>query len=69
MKITASYLDCVARDWQSAYIAANSKNAPAVVWEGGWFVIDGRRYRRAKLESMRDELRRRALAKQEEKND
>ena len=58
MRVTASYLERVARDWQKAYAAANDgKMAPAVRWEKGWFIVEGFRYRRAKLEMMTGVLR------------
>jgi len=56
VRVTAGYLERVARDWQKAFREANGKDAPAVTWEKGWFKIDGKRYRRRALEEMRDRL-------------
>jgi hypothetical protein len=64
MKVSASYLENLARDYQKAYAAANDETAPTVTWQRGWFSI-GRpavRRRRKELEEMRDELWRRARA-------
>jgi hypothetical protein len=69
MRVTTSYLERVARDWQKAYREANSRDAPAVVWEHGWFKIDSKRYRRATLEDMTNTLRRVAELSQGSKND
>lgn len=55
MRVTAAYLERVARDWQSAYAKAHDKMAPPVTWERGWFTISNERrpkYRRAQLEQM-----------------
>lgn len=58
MRVTASYLERVARDWQSAYVSANDgKPAPSIKWEKGWFIVQGHRYRRAKVEMMTGVLR------------
>lgn len=64
MKVTAAYLERVAREYQAAYTAANGEPAPGIVWQRGWFVItrsigSSRKYRRTEIEEMRDELRRR----------
>jgi len=66
MRVTASYLENLIRDWQRAYMAVNGKDAPSVTWENGWFLIkDDRlickyeRVRRSKFEAMRDTLKRR----------
>jgi hypothetical protein len=56
VRVSAAYLERVARDWQDAYCAAHQKPAPHIVWERGWFrIVDGGyrpKYRRAKLEQM-----------------
>jgi hypothetical protein len=59
MRVSASYLEKVAKDWQRAFTEANGKVAPAVTWERGWFKIDGGqwRHRRATLEEMTKTLR------------
>lgn len=65
MKVSAAYLERVAREYQAAYAAANEETAPAITWQRGWFIIGNRpsfRYRRTAIEEMRDELRRRATA-------
>ncbi len=70
MRVTAAYLERLARDWQDAYQAINDQTAPAVVWEKGWFLISGAsstKYRRAKLEEMRDRLRDRLRQKEQRK--
>lgn len=62
MKVSAGYLERVARDWQKAFEAAHNKPAPPIVWERGWFRVDQGtykpRYRRAKVEEMTKVLRR-----------
>jgi len=58
VRVTAGYLERIARDWQKAYREANSKGAPAVTWANGWFQIGAHRYRRATLEDMTSTLRR-----------
>lgn len=60
-RYAASYLEALARDWQAWYAAANGKNAPAVVWEHGWFKVGVHRYRRRSFEAMRTELRNRVI--------
>ena len=62
MRVTASYLERVAREWQAAYSALYLKEAPAVKWERGWFKIQGASYRRKALEEMRDRLRQMSIA-------
>lgn len=57
MRVSAGYLERVAREWQRAYLAANGKDAPAVVWEKGWFKIGSIRYRRQRLEEMTANLK------------
>jgi hypothetical protein len=62
MRVSAAYLERVAREWQAAYVEAHDKSAPAIVWERGWFRIfnDSRwrpRYRRATIEAMTKTLR------------
>jgi predicted TPR repeat methyltransferase len=61
MRVTASYLEKVGRDWQAAYAAANGKTAPAIRWSKGWFRVGddplGKGYRRAELEEMTKRLR------------
>lgn len=62
MRVSAAYLERVARDWQQAFQQAHGKDAPAVVWEKGWFRINNEsgwhpRYRRATLEAMTKTLR------------
>ena len=52
MKVSATYLERLARDWQRAYMNANGKDAPSIVWEKGWFKIGAVRYRRKRLEEM-----------------
>jgi len=60
MRVTAAYLERVARDWQSAYAKAHERTAPPVTWVRGWFTIGNERrakYRRAQLEQMTKVLR------------
>jgi hypothetical protein len=61
MKVSASYLARVAKNWQEAYFAANGKEAPPVIWERGWFLINygncTPRFRREQLERMTANLR------------
>lgn len=60
MRVSAAYLERVAKDWQKAFQEAHDKPAPAVVWEKGWFRIENSwrpRYRRATLEAMTKTLR------------
>lgn len=62
MKVSAAYLERVARDWQQAFKEVHGKSAPGVYWENGWFRIENPtgwnpRYRRAKLEEMTSTLR------------
>lgn len=58
----ASYLENLGRNWQRAYLAVNGKTAPEVIWKSGWFLIDGKRYRRSTLEAMHTRLQKRANA-------
>ena len=48
-------------EWRYAYFRANGKVAPPVVYDRGWFMIDGKppRYRSEHIAHFRDELRRR----------
>lgn len=67
MRVTAAYLERVAREYQAAYTAANEEAAPDLIWQRGWFVMTrgsgtSRKYRRAEIEEMRDELRRRVTS-------
>lgn len=57
MRVTAAYLERVARDWQKAYRAANDKDPPPVIWEKGWFKVGTIRYRRQRLEEMTRNLK------------
>jgi hypothetical protein len=59
MRVSASYLERVARDWQHAFEAAHGKPAPSIIWQKGWFVIESTRwrYRRAAIEEMTKTLR------------
>lgn len=57
MRMSAAYLERVIRDWQRAYINANGKDAPSVVWEKGWFKVGTMRYRRKRLEEMTENLK------------
>jgi len=60
MRVSAGYLERVAKDWQNAYAKAHERTAPSVTWEKGWFTIGNERrskYRRAKLEQMTKVLR------------
>jgi 2-methylcitrate dehydratase PrpD len=57
MRVTTAYLERVAREWQAAYLAANGKTAPPVVWEKGWFKVGAIRYRRQRLEEMTQNLK------------
>lgn len=57
MRVTAGYLQRVAREWQAAYVAANDKEAPPVAWENGWFKVGTIRYRRKRLEEMTRNLK------------
>lgn len=66
MRVSAAYLERVAREYQAAYSAANEEPAPGLVWQRGWFVMrrsigSSRKYRRAEIEEMRDELLRRVV--------
>lgn len=68
MKVTAGYLERLARDYQSAYEAANDALAPPIIWQRGWFKINHARYRRKQVEEMRDTLQFRARQSQTEKS-
>lgn len=48
------------KEWQTAFEAANDKPAPSVTWSHGWYWIQESKFRRAKLEEMRDVLIKRA---------
>jgi hypothetical protein len=48
--------------YQAAYVAANGKEAPAIIYRGrGWFELNGRCYRRGKINDFRDMLQSRAI--------
>jgi hypothetical protein len=68
MKVTDAYIQRLAREWTSAYEAANGKEAPTVFWINGWFRIDRKKIRRKQLEDMRDVLRMRALISPADRN-
>jgi hypothetical protein len=55
-RFSAAYLENLARRWQAHYQRTSGKTAPNVVWEKGWFIIEGRRYRRTELERMVERL-------------
>lgn len=58
VSLPASYFDSIGRDWQEAYCLANDgKPAPAIVWDRGWFLVDGHRYRRFQIQRMTKALR------------
>ena len=60
MRVSAAYLERVAKNWQDAFAKAHEKTAPPVTWERGWFTIGNERrhkYRRAQLEQMTKVLR------------
>lgn len=61
MRVSASYLERVARDWQQAFQRAHGRSPPAVEWVRGWFRIGvgpfRQGYRRAQLEQMTKVLR------------
>jgi len=61
MRVSAAYLERVAKDWQHAFEAAHGKPAPQIRWSRGWFRIGdgplGTGYRRTKLEQMTKVLR------------
>lgn len=47
-------------EWQAAYVAANHKPAPKLIYVRGWFRFEpstGFQYRRRNIEQMRDRLR------------
>jgi hypothetical protein len=47
--------------YRAAYVAANGKEAPTIVYRGrGWFELQGRCYRRGKINEFRDTLKARA---------
>lgn len=59
MSLSASDIERIARDWQSAYAEANDSIAPAITWSRGWFYIGTikSKYRRAAIEEMTKTLR------------
>ena len=57
-----AYLERLARNWQNAYRTVNGKEPPDVVWERGWFLIGGKKYRRSVLEAMHTRLQKRVNA-------
>lgn len=63
MKVSPSYRENLIREWRESYKVANNKTAPAVTIDRGWFLIGTKRYGRAKLEEMRNNLRLRAHAR------
>lgn len=60
MRVTAGYLERVAKDWQQAFENAHGKPAPPITRKGGWFTIKQsteHKYRRAQIEQMTKVLR------------
>lgn len=61
MRVSAAYLERVARDWQLAFVKAHGRSAPHIEWVRGWFRIGvgpyRQGYRRAQLEQMTKVLR------------
>ena len=59
MRMSASYIEKLIREYQRAFEAVHHKQAPTVVWENGWFRFfpNGIRFRRSRLEEMTNRLR------------
>lgn len=60
MRVSAAYLERVARNWQAAFTEAHGKTAPPITWAKGWFTIKqttARKYRRTQIEAMTKVLR------------